>query len=126
MGALFRALTRVVQTSQLELQFTEVDQTSSPLGPRRHIALVRSGKLPGTQVGRQYLARSSDVQAYIVNHPTAVVGDPEERQDEVDKLATELGLQRNDEGGNNAEGKESSCGCGCREIRDLGDSHSLW
>jgi hypothetical protein len=76
-----------------------IDQTCSPLGPRRHISLIRHGKLPGTQVGRLYVARSSDVEAYIGKHPTAVVVEADERADEVDELAAELGLQKRIKGG---------------------------
>ena len=76
-----------------------VDQTCSPLGPRRHIALIRSGKLPGTKAGRLYIARSSDVEAYIGKHPTAVVVEADEPADEVDELAAELGLQKPEKGG---------------------------
>lgn len=49
-----RLVDRIVDGVVQRLQGTGsdyVDQTNSPLGPRRHIALIRAGKLPGTQVG---------------------------------------------------------------------------
>jgi hypothetical protein len=69
-----------------------VDQSTSPLGPRRHIAAIRSGKLQGAQVGRQYIARASDVDGFIRNSPTECI--PDEPADEVDRLASELGLRK--------------------------------
>ena len=74
-----------------------VDQTTSPLGRRRHIAAIRSGKLIGRQVGRQYLAQRADVDAYIrgTQRTHAVV---EDHPDEVDQLADELGLRNNNGG----------------------------
>ena len=42
-----------------------VDQVASPLGRRRHIDAIRSGALPGIQVGRRYLALRADVEAFV-------------------------------------------------------------
>lgn len=68
-----------------------VDQSASPLGRRRHIAAVRNGSLPGIRVGRRYLARHEDVDAYVARRSTT-----KERgsgaADTVDGLARELGL----------------------------------
>lgn len=65
-----------------------VDQSSSPLGRRRHIAAVRSGRLPGIRVGRRYLARSSDVDALVRDGIIA-----SQESSSVDDLAADLGLQ---------------------------------
>lgn len=74
-----------------------VDQTASPLGPRRHIAAIRSGKLQGAKIGRQYIARAADVDAFVRNSPAECVAD--EPADEIDELAAELGLQKRSKGG---------------------------
>lgn len=42
-----------------------VDQSTSPLGRRRHCALVRSGVIPGRKHGRRFLARREDIEAFI-------------------------------------------------------------
>lgn len=68
-----------------------VDQSTSPLGRRRHIDAIRSGALPGRQVGRLYLARRSDVEMFIGKQPAAR---EQARPDEADELAAELGLVR--------------------------------
>lgn len=69
-----------------------IDQSTSPLGPRKHINAIRSGKLRGVRVRRRYLARREDVDAYIAENPQ------EERRsvdrDDADALAQELGLLR--------------------------------
>jgi len=74
-----------------------VDQVTSCLGPRRHIAAIRSGKLPGSQIGRRYIARAADVDAFVRNSPAECIAD--EPADEVDELAAELGLQKPEKGG---------------------------
>ena len=70
-----------------------VDQTTSPLGNRRHIDAIRTGKLKGRQVGRKYLARSTDVDAYVRSS-----SDPKDsglnETDDVDKLAEEFGFRK--------------------------------
>jgi excisionase family DNA binding protein len=42
-----------------------LDQSSSPLGRRLHCALARRGALPARKVGRRWLVRRADVDAYI-------------------------------------------------------------
>lgn len=42
-----------------------IDQHGSPLGRRRHCELARSGAFPARCVGRRWLARPADVDAYI-------------------------------------------------------------
>ena len=76
---------------------TYVDQSTSPLGRRRHIAAIRSGKLPGTRVGRQYLARAADVEAFVRSTHSEV--DDSDPVDTVDELAVELGLGKSRSGG---------------------------
>lgn len=72
-----------------------VDQASSPLGPRRHIAAIKSGKLAGVRVGRRYLAHRKDVEELVAQKRRQAR--PPERLatievDAVDALAAELGL----------------------------------
>lgn len=45
---------------------TWIDQTRSPLGRRLHCALARSGALPARKMGRRWLVRVADVDAFIV------------------------------------------------------------
>ena len=42
-----------------------IDQHASPLGRRRHCELARSDAFPARRVGRRWLARRADVDAYI-------------------------------------------------------------
>lgn len=86
-----RAIDRLLQRLH-EPGSDYVDQSSSPLGSRRHISAIRDGKLPGVQVGRRYVARAADVNAFIRNSPTECIAD--EPLDEVDRLASEFGLQK--------------------------------
>jgi len=44
------------------------DQRSSPLGRRAHNEACRSGRLAARKVGRRWLARAEDVEAYIEKH----------------------------------------------------------
>ncbi len=45
-----------------------VDQHRSPFGRRRHCELARRGAFPAYPVGRQWLVRRSDLDAYIQAH----------------------------------------------------------
>lgn len=72
-----------------------VDQSSSPLGPRRHIAAIKSGRLAGVCVGRRYLAHRRDVEELVARkrrhaRPPEFIGPAE--GDAVDALAAELGI----------------------------------
>jgi hypothetical protein len=74
-----------------------VDQDRSQLGRRRHINAIRNGELPGRQVGRQYLARQTDLDAFIAQlkpGPSATMRVPD---DATDELAAELGFARQDD-----------------------------
>lgn len=42
-----------------------VDQYASPLGRRRHLSLVRLGKLAAVKDGRRVLVKRSDLDAYL-------------------------------------------------------------
>ena len=65
-----------------------IDQSASPLGRRRHIEAVRSGRLPGVRVGRRYLARAADVDALIRDGSVASI-----ENTDVAELAAELGIE---------------------------------
>lgn len=69
-----------------------VDQSDSPLGRRRHIEAVRSGKLPGTLVGRRYLVRREDLDRFVAAKGSAM--STRSPSDRVDALAAELGHVR--------------------------------
>ena len=45
-----------------------VDQETSPLGRRRHLELVRGGKLSAMRDGRRVLVRRADIDAYLAEH----------------------------------------------------------
>jgi hypothetical protein len=92
-------LKRLAKLVAQELQTTTsvfLDQSTSPLGPRRHIAAIRSGELAGVQNGRRYVALAADVDAYIRGSKSkrrAVA-----QADEVDQVAEELGLRKKAKG----------------------------
>lgn len=65
------------------------DQSSSPLGVRRHCAAIRAGKLPGTKVGRRWLAKRSDVERYMADLAAKPTREPSREE----QLAAELGLR---------------------------------
>jgi excisionase family DNA binding protein len=70
-----------------------LDQNRSPLGRRRHLALVREGKLPGHKDGKRVLVRRRDLDSYIeaqqvtMRLPRAV-----HERDEVDDELARLGF----------------------------------
>lgn len=47
------------------------NQNNSPLGRRRHLALVRCGALNGRKVGKRVLVARGDMRAFLEEHPTA-------------------------------------------------------
>jgi hypothetical protein len=56
-------------------------QNNSPLGHKRHLALVRSGSLRGRKIGKSVLVARKDMRAFLEEHPLANVstqgdGDP--------------------------------------------------
>lgn len=66
-----------------------VDQASSPLGPRRHIDAIRSGKLAGKRVGRKYVALARDVENFLSEHSPRANNS---HSADLDSLANELGV----------------------------------
>ena len=69
-----------------------VDQATSPLGRRRHIAAIRSGALRGVRIGRRYVAREEDVACYVAQAEVATRPRNSAPPDRVDDLARELDL----------------------------------
>lgn len=65
-----------------------VDQTASPLGNRRHVRLLKSGTIPGRQLGRRWLARRADIDAYLATPKAKAAKEPKT----ADSIAKELGL----------------------------------
>ena len=63
-----------------------IDQRGSPLGSRRHIAAIRSGRIPGYRIGRKWLARRDDVEQYA-----ATLAGQAPRRSRAAKLEGELG-----------------------------------
>lgn len=70
-----------------------VDQYKSPLGKRRHLDLVRTGKLQGRKLGRRVLVRRVDLNAHIEREGLAR-GRPADEQDVVDVVDELLGARR--------------------------------
>ena len=66
------------------------DQSSSPLGRRRFIGLVRRGEVPGVRVGRRFLAKRVDVDRWMVLNGIEPRSTPGASW--TDDLARELGL----------------------------------
>jgi excisionase family DNA binding protein len=74
-----------------------VDQTTSPLGHRRHLELVRSGALPASRSGKRVLVRRSDLDAYLAEHATAIAPTEEASPNDaaaVAELLADLGEER--------------------------------
>lgn len=69
------------------------DQHDSPLGPRRHCALIRAGKIPGTRIGRRWLALRSDIDRYLGGSAAPTLPSPAPDGDPDEQLAAELGLR---------------------------------
>jgi hypothetical protein len=70
-----------------------VDQTTSPLGPRRHINAIKTGELPGKKLGRRYIASVRDVESFARRSESSPRID-HEAIDETDELARELGFHK--------------------------------
>lgn len=85
--ALARLVAREVVSMLSEGEEGWIDQHASPLGNRRHVKAIRTGKLPGRQLGRRWVARRADVDAYLADTPK-----PERAPKTADELAVELGL----------------------------------
>lgn len=72
-----------------------IDQHGSPLGRRLHCAAAREGRLAARKVGRRWLVRRTDLEAFIHAHRKAPSPAPEpQSQDEgVRKLLAECELE---------------------------------
>lgn len=57
--------------ADLEREDDWVDQSTSPLVRRAYLRAARDGEFPTKKVGRQVLARRSDVDAFIVRNGKA-------------------------------------------------------
>lgn len=64
-----------------------IDQHSSPLGARKHCAAIRRGELAGHRLGRRWLARRGDVDAYLAALAT---GAPTPRRSRAAELEEQL------------------------------------
>lgn len=64
-----------------------VDQSTSPLGRRRHLELVREGKLPAMREGRRVLVRRADIDAYLNERQIAP---PPSTDDDVDGMVERI------------------------------------
>lgn len=71
------------------------DQTSSPLGRRRHNELARSGKIPATKIHGRWMVRKDDLRAYIERN--GIKGARREQDEGVDELIDRV--MKKDEGG---------------------------
>jgi len=68
-----------------------VDQSNSPLGRRRHLDLVRAGKLKGSREGRRVLVRKVDIDAFIARNQIIRVDDAADEEREVARVIATLG-----------------------------------
>lgn len=59
------------------------DQTNSPLGRRRHLALAREGALPRRKVGRRVLVECAHVHAHIEAHAQEPVSSGDDGDNDV-------------------------------------------
>jgi hypothetical protein len=72
-----------------------IDQSASPLGRRRHIEAIRSGKLRGVRVGRRYLARKEDVDHCMAEmRRECAEARAASAGHDIDALAQELGFRK--------------------------------
>jgi len=53
-------------------------QDNSPLGRRRHLALVRRGVIRGRKVGKRVLVARRDMATFLEEHPDAALSSREE------------------------------------------------
>ncbi len=70
------------------------DQTTSPLGRRRHNELARSGKIPATKLHGRWMIRKDDLREYIERN--GIKGVRREQDEGVDDLIERV--MRGDEG----------------------------
>lgn len=88
-AALYQAADLIADAIEKHGAADWIDQDASPIGKRRHLAAVRSGKLQGHKEGRRVLVRRSDLDAYIAKHRVRLVETEEaEVKRDVAKLLT--------------------------------------
>jgi hypothetical protein len=97
-----RELADAIEAEPLGLNAGIVDQYQSPLGRRRHLKLVREGKLKGYKPDRVHVfVELSDIVAFVRRHPVGrtvapakAPGDTEDRDPRrlARQLRAELGL----------------------------------
>lgn len=68
-----------------------VDQTRSPLGRSKHLALAKAGKLPASKEGRKVLIKRSHIEAYLAKKQIVVVDPEADQEREVQRVLAELG-----------------------------------
>lgn len=71
-------------TAALEEGLSEsewVDQRSSPIGKRKHLELVREGKLVARKIGTRVLVRRDDLNRYIEEHGARRIDRAPEEED---------------------------------------------
>jgi hypothetical protein len=75
----FRTLIRALEESEEEDEW--VDQKASPLGRRLHCEAARTGQLKAKKLNGRWLAKRSDVDAYIEAHGTRPPAERPEKDD---------------------------------------------
>lgn len=100
-SALIEAVERFVRECFRERDARDewIDQDASPLGRRRHLALVRLGRLAAVKDGKRVLVKRSDLDAYLGEHRVVRRGESPRRSEESEQAETiaagllgELGL----------------------------------
>jgi hypothetical protein len=71
-----------------------VDQTRSPLGRKKHLALAKRGVLPASKEGKQVLIKRSHIESYLATKKVIVVDGEAEEEREVAKVIGMLGRGR--------------------------------
>ena len=71
-----------------------VDQSSSPLGRKKHLALARAGTLKATREGRRVLVRRADIDAYLEKRRGVTVEPEGDLERDVAKILSLVGTGR--------------------------------
>lgn len=91
LAELYRELAKVHAELAVAPDAEWVDQHRSPLGIRLHCRLVRSGAIAGYRIGRRYLAKVVDVNAYIESRRILPTEPDIGTEDEDERLLAEIG-----------------------------------
>jgi hypothetical protein len=67
-----------------------IDQNHSPLGRRRHLELVRAGKLAARKDGKKVLVRRDEINRYLDTERVVIPTQKPVGLDEVDAMVNEL------------------------------------